>query len=105
MPSCADEMVAPVVGDTNLFIHNFCISNPATLIPTPVHKIANKRGKRDINNICNCFVSPPNISCMRISVTPINKEIKERIHNKIINNTVIFLLFKNNPPNHIVSLT
>ena len=31
----ADEMVAPVTGEHNLFMQSFCIIRPATLIPTP----------------------------------------------------------------------
>ena len=40
MPNCADEIVAPVVGETNLFMHSCCMIRPATLMPTPVHSIA-----------------------------------------------------------------
>lgn len=47
IPNCADEIVAPVVGDTNLLLHNCCIISPATLIPTPVHKMASSLGKRE----------------------------------------------------------
>lgn len=39
-PSYADEMVVPVMGNTNLFMQSFCIIRPATLIPTLVHRIA-----------------------------------------------------------------
>ena len=41
-------MVAPVVGETNLFIHSCCIIRPATLIPTPVHRIARRWGSREM---------------------------------------------------------
>ena len=47
MPNCADEMVAPVVGETNLFMHSCCMIRPATLMPTPVHRMASRRGRRE----------------------------------------------------------
>lgn len=31
MPNCAEEIVAPVVGDTNLLLHSCCMMSPATL--------------------------------------------------------------------------
>ncbi|MFR8542894.1 MAG: hypothetical protein ACLVD8_26425 [Enterocloster sp.] len=34
MPNCAEEIVAPVVGETNLFMHSCCMIRPATLMPT-----------------------------------------------------------------------
>ena len=34
MPNWAEEMVAPVVGETNLFMQSCCMIRPATLIPT-----------------------------------------------------------------------
>ena len=39
MPSWAEEMVAPVVGETNLLLHSCCMMRPATLIPMPVHRM------------------------------------------------------------------
>ena len=51
-PSYADEMVAPVMGNTNLFMQSFCIIRPATLIPTLVHRIASRRGRREISSVC-----------------------------------------------------
>ena len=51
MPNWAEDIVAPVVGDTNLFAQSCCMISPATLIPTPVHNMASKRGSREINKI------------------------------------------------------
>ena len=51
MPNCAEEMVAPVVGETNLFIQSCCIIRPATLMPVPVQRIARRRGRREIRKI------------------------------------------------------
>ena len=58
MPNCAEEMVAPVVGDTNLFMQSCCMMRPATLIPTPVHSTASRRGSREIRKISSCSRSP-----------------------------------------------
>ena len=58
IPSWAEVMVAPVVGDTNLFMHSCCIINPETLMPMPVHRIAKSRGRRETTKIPNWSVSP-----------------------------------------------
>ena len=58
IPSCADEIVAPVVGDTNLFMHSCCIISPATLMPIPVHKTARSLGRREIIKISSCSIFP-----------------------------------------------
>ena len=39
IPSWADEIVAPVDGETNLFMQSCCIISPAVLRPIPVHKL------------------------------------------------------------------
>ena len=78
IPSCAESIVAPVVGDTNLFLHSCCIIKPATLIPVPVQRIANNRGKRDIKN--NSGV---------ISITPTNNDPRLRMINKLPRITVL----------------
>ena len=51
-------MVAPVVGETNLFMHNCCIISPAVLMPIPVHRIASSLGILDTRKISHCFASP-----------------------------------------------
>ena len=79
IPNCADEMVAPVVGDTNLFMQSCCIISPATLIPTPVHNMASRRGSREIKKISHCCVSPLNSPEAFTSKTPINREPKDKI--------------------------
>lgn len=60
IPNCAEEIVAPVVGETNLLLHNCCIISPATLMPIPVHIMASKRGKRETKNISHRCSSPDN---------------------------------------------
>ena len=45
MPNCVEEIVAPVVGDTNLLLHSCCMMSPATLMPMPVylaHRLAER---------------------------------------------------------------
>lgn len=79
IPNWADEIVAPVVGDTNLFIHNCCIIRPATLIPNPVHNIAKSLGSRDIKNNSIWYISPVISEKISISITPINRDIKDKI--------------------------
>ena len=79
IPNCAEEIVAPVVGETNLFMHNCCMISPATLIPTPVHKIASKRGNREITNISICSTSPLNRPVKFKSNTPINSDHTDKI--------------------------
>lgn len=58
MPNFAEEMVAPVVGDTNLFIQSCCIISPATLMPAPVHRTARRRGRREIRKSLTAVISP-----------------------------------------------
>lgn len=77
IPNCAQEMVAPVVGEINLFIHNCCMIKPATLIPMPVQRIANKRGKREIINIFHASIFPVNKLFKSKSITPTNSETKD----------------------------
>ena len=58
MPNWAEEMVAPVVGETNLFMHSCCMIRPATLIPMPVQRMASSRGSLEISRISICSTSP-----------------------------------------------
>ena len=62
MPNCAEEIVAPVVGETNLFMQSCCMINPATLMPTPVQRMASRRGMREIRKISKISASPDNKS-------------------------------------------
>ena len=78
MPNCAEEIVAPVVGETNLFIHSCCIIRPATLMPTPVHRIASRRGNRETRSILSCSRLPPNSSPIFRSITPTNREATDK---------------------------
>lgn len=89
IPNCAEEIVAPVVGDTNLFMHNCCIIKPATLIPTPVHSIANRRGSLEIRNISSGSVSPDKRAAGSTSRTPINKDTAEIRIRIIVKNIVV----------------
>ena len=77
MPNCAEEMVAPVVGETNLFMHNCCMINPDTLIPTPVQRIASSRGSREIRKISQCSGLPESSPSSRTSTTPMNSDTTE----------------------------
>ena len=88
MPNWEDEMVAPVVGDINLFIQSCCMIKPAILIPTPVHKIAKRRGSLEIKKISNCSPSLKR-EVKFISRTPTNKETTDRITSRTASVTVI----------------
>ena len=74
MPNWADEMVAPVVGDTNLFIQSACMMRPATLMPTPVHRMASRRGRRERTKMRICSKSPESTPCTVTSSTPTNRD-------------------------------
>ena len=75
MPNCADWIVAPVVGETNLFMHSCCMIRPATLMPTPVQMMASRRGILPRKNIFISIPSPPASSVERlISVAPTNSD-------------------------------
>ena len=74
MPNWAEEMVAPVVGETNLFMQSCCMIRPATLMPTPVHRIASRRGRREIRKISSCSSSPDSSPDRFISITPRNSD-------------------------------
>ena len=74
MPNCAEEMVAPVVGETNLFMQSCCMMSPATLMPTPVQRMASRRGSRETTSIFSCSISPPNSDGRSRSMTPTNSE-------------------------------
>ena len=71
-------MVAPVVGETNLFMHSCCIIRPATLMPMPVHKIARRRGRREAKNISSCSALPLNRLAGLMSMTPTNRETTDK---------------------------
>ena len=79
MPNWAEEMVAPVVGETNLLLHSCWMIRPATLIPTPVHRMAKSRGSREMRNTSHCSPSPASRLCGLMSSTPTNRETPERI--------------------------
>ena len=53
-----EEMVAPVVGETNLLLHSCCMIRPATLMPTPVHRMAKSRGSLEMKNTSPLLLSP-----------------------------------------------
>ena len=67
MPNCAEEIVAPVVGDTNLLLHSCCMISPATLMPIPVHS-------REMLKISSCSKLPDSNSLGVKSITPTNSE-------------------------------
>ena len=58
IPNCADEIVAPVVGETNLFAQSCCMMRPAMLMPAPVQRIARSLGKREIRRSSRLSASP-----------------------------------------------
>lgn len=78
IPNCAEEIVAPVVGETNLFIQSCCMIRPEILIPTPVQSIARRRGSRDINRISTCSKSLRSTPSGLISMTPRNSDTTDR---------------------------
>ena len=79
IPNWAEEMVAPVVGETNLFIHSCCMIRPATLMPTPVQRIASSLGSLEIRKISICSVSPFSRPDKSTSRTPINSDQTDKI--------------------------
>ena len=70
MPNWAEEMVAPVVGETNLFMQSCCMIRPATLIPTPVHRMASSRGSRERRKISHWSQFPDSRLGTSRSITP-----------------------------------
>lgn len=88
MPNCAEEIVAPVVGETNLFMQSCCMISPATLMPMPVQRMASRRGKREIRKISHVSTLPVSRSEGRMSSTPTNKEQTERIISRTPRKTV-----------------
>ena len=58
MPSCANWIVAPVVGETNLFAQSCCMMRPAMLIPAPVQRTARSLGRRESRKRPTCAASP-----------------------------------------------
>ena len=82
IPNCAEDMVAPVVGDTNLLLQSCCMISPATLIPIPVHKIARSLGSLDTTNIFNCSPLPASSSAGVIFITPTNNDAQDTMSSK-----------------------
>ena len=82
MPNWAEEMVAPVVGDTNLLLHSCCMMSPATLMPMPVHKMASRRGSREMMKISSCSKLPARSSPGVRSITPTNSEQQDKTSNR-----------------------
>ena len=74
MPNWAEEMVAPVVGDTNLLLHNCCMISPATLMPIPVHRMASRRGSREIRKTLHLL----EVSCQQLCRRQVNHAHKQR---------------------------
>ena len=73
-PNWADWMVAPVVGDTNLFMQSCCMMRPATLMPAPVHSTASRRGRREASRVSHWSASPASRPDTSMSSTPINND-------------------------------
>ena len=88
MPNCADWIVAPVVGDTNLFIHSCCMIRPATLMPMPVQRIAKSLGILAKRKILSS-IPPASSVPMSISAAPTNKESTDKITSKNASTTVL----------------
>lgn len=78
MPNCAVEMVAPVVGETNLFMHSCCMIRPAALMPMPVQRIASSLGRREIRKTSQSSALPCSRSAGRISSTPTNNDTTDK---------------------------
>lgn len=88
IPNWAEEIVAPVDGETKLFITNFCIINPDIDRAIPVRIIVISLGILDIIKVLNCSTSLK-ISSKLISIGPTKIDTKLKIINTDINN--IFL--------------
>ena len=98
MPNCAEEIVAPVVGETNLFMQSCCMISPATLMPMPVQRMASRRGRREIRKISHVSTLPVSRSEGRMSSTPTNREPTERISSKMPRKIVERPLRMRSPP-------
>ena len=57
-----------------MFMQSCCMMSPATLIPTPVQRIANSRGIREMRKTFHCSKSPEKRPGMFTSITPTNKD-------------------------------
>ena len=68
-----------MVGETNLFMQSCCMISPATLMPTPVQRIARSLGSREIRNTSRSSVSPVSRAAGRMSITPTKSERTERM--------------------------
>ena len=96
-------MVAPVVGDTNLFIQRCCIISPATLIHTPVQIIARSLGSLASRNIFSSIpFSEKNSESMPISIAPIKSETIDNISNST-DSTIVDMYFLIKHTSDIVS--
>ena len=81
--------MAPVVGETNLLLHNCCMINPATLMPTPVHRMASNRGNLEIRKISHKFKFPASNACGFISITPTNREQQDKTSSNTASTKVV----------------
>ena len=79
IPSWADEIVAPVDGETNLFMQSCCIISPAVLRPIPVHKIASSLGTLEIRNNFTVSGFPVKSAPGSVSITPIKSDTIDKI--------------------------
>ena len=92
IPSCAESIVAPVVGDTNLFLLICCIISPHILIPIPASIIAISLGTLLINITFMLSLLKLIRSEIVIFLAPISKETKDNKIN-IITKYLFFILF------------
>lgn len=93
MPNLEQEIVAPVVGDTNLFMHSCCMIRPATLMPMPVQRIASRRGRRETSSSQSFSVSPRKMSAGVRSITPTNSDAADKTDSSTPRTAVLNQLF------------
>ena len=74
IPNCAEEIVAPVVGETNLLAQSCCMMRPAMLMPMPVQRMARSLGKREISMSSSDSISPESTSAGVMSAAPTKSE-------------------------------
>ena len=98
IPSWAEDMVAPVVGETNLFMHSCCIIRPATLMPIPVQSMARSRGRRDMRKILHCSPSPESSPDNSTYSTPMNSDTADSTSRAAASMTVDVYFFILGPP-------
>ena len=80
-------------GEMNLFMQSCCMISPAMLIPTPVHKIASRRGRREARKICHWSASACKSPARLTSITPIKREATLRTASKSASATVTVYFF------------